>query len=216
LQRLIGKSFAFDCVGLAKAIAWEWNANWNHARGGSRYGINGVSDQTSTGMFNRSSDISTDFSSIQVGEAVHMIGHIGFYIGDGKVIEATPIWADGVQVSNLSQRNWLRHGKLYFVDYTSKPEWEMLIDKYTDSPMLWKRFMEDISYDSLGRWFPDFLLKLNDRSGRLMEIDSWEEIIMLQMGAGREWINFINKHKDHTVGRWLPHLVVKIYNGDGV
>jgi N-acetyl-anhydromuramyl-L-alanine amidase AmpD len=46
-----------------------------------------------------------------------MRGHCGVYIGDGKVVESTPIWKNGVQITALSARKWLKHGKLPYVEY---------------------------------------------------------------------------------------------------
>ena len=210
LRTFIGKAFAKDCVGLAKSLAWGWKADWNHPRGGVRYGINGVSDQTSTTMFNRSTNISTDFTTIKPGEAVHMIGHIGFYIGNSKVIEATPIWQDGVQITYLGQRNWLRHGELYFVDYSRRPEWQEIIFTKMSSPQMWLDFAKEIEKDSLGRWFPDFVIKLNESDGQNWRGRNWEEIIHGKMSASREWVNFIRRFTNHPTARFLPIFVEKL------
>lgn len=44
-------------------------------------------------------NVSTDFSRIEVGEAVWMEGHIGVYIGDGLAVECTPCWDNKVQIT---------------------------------------------------------------------------------------------------------------------
>ena len=77
-------------------------------------------------------NVSTDFSNIQKGEAVWVKGHIGVYIGDGKVIECTPKWSvsPGVKISYLENlgfkggysRTWTKHGFLPWVNYTEKKE----------------------------------------------------------------------------------------------
>ena len=77
-------------------------------------------------MINACNDVSTDFRSIQVGEAVWIPGHIGIYIGDGLAVECTPAWKDGVQItavhnigkkSGYNGRSWTKHGKLPYVAY---------------------------------------------------------------------------------------------------
>lgn len=124
------KGFIFDCVGLIKGILWGWDANLSKSYGGAGYACNGVPDIDAKQMINRCHNISTDFSKILPGEPVWMDGHIGIYIGDGKVVEATPKWNNGVQIStctNVSSkviagtvggRRWTKHGKLPWVDYS--------------------------------------------------------------------------------------------------
>lgn len=132
LRSLIGKNvYAFDCVGLIKGILWGWRGDPNPSgHGGAKYQANNLPDIDANVMINRCKDVSTDFSKIVPGCAVWMQGHIGVYIGDGKVIEATPSWADGVQttaclnigsISGLNGRRWTKHGKLPWVEYVAEP-----------------------------------------------------------------------------------------------
>lgn len=117
-RNLIGKNyFGFDCVCLIKGILWGWNGDTSKAHGGAVYGSNGVPDTDANGMINKCYNISTDFNNITPGEAVWLSGHIGVYIGNGQVVECTPIWKDGVQITNLNQRNWVKHGKLPYITY---------------------------------------------------------------------------------------------------
>ncbi len=69
---------------------------------------------------------STDFRNIVPGEAVWLKGHIGVYIGGGKVIECTPAFKNCVQVtaclnigaiSGMNGRRWNKHGKLPYIIY---------------------------------------------------------------------------------------------------
>ena len=125
-------TFFFDCCGLAKGIAWMFEGDPNLVYGGAVYKSNGVPDEDETAMMNSCLDISGDFSNLLPGEALGISGHIGFYIGDGKAVEATPAWLNGVQrtwVSNVvgykpneAARLWARHGKLPFIDYGQQPE----------------------------------------------------------------------------------------------
>lgn len=127
LRKLIGKGyFAFDCVNLIKGILWGWNGDASKSYGGAKYASNGVPDVSANGMLTKLLNVSTDFSKIEVGEAVWMEGHIGVYIGEGKVIECTPSWKNGVQItaclnigsiSGLNGRRWVKHGKLPYITY---------------------------------------------------------------------------------------------------
>lgn len=124
------KGFIFDCVGLIKGIFWGWCEDLSKKYGGAGYACNGVPDVSANGMIQKCSDVSTDFSTIVPGEAVWMSGHIGIYIGDGVVVEATPKWKNGVQKSTcgnvkaslvtgtVGSRKWTKHGKLPWVDYS--------------------------------------------------------------------------------------------------
>lgn len=119
-------TFGFDCVCLIKGLLWGWNGDVSKTYGGAGYAINGVPDIGADTMIKKCKDVSTDFSKIQVGEAVWMPGHIGVYIGDGLAVECTPIWKDGVQITAVanigrkegySLRKWEQHGKLPYVTY---------------------------------------------------------------------------------------------------
>lgn len=104
---LYGKGYlGYDCVGLVKGVLWE---------GG--YATNGVPDISADVMIDRCKSVSSDFSSITVGEFVWLKGHCGIYIGEGKVVESTPAWSNGVQITNLSARNWKKHGRLPYIEY---------------------------------------------------------------------------------------------------
>ena len=118
--------FAFDCVGLIKAILWDWCADETRIYGGATYKSNGVPDIGTESIINRCSDVSTDFSKIQAGELLWMSGHVGIYIGNGYAIEATSAWDAKVQksvVTNIKSagsahgRKWTKHGKLPWVEY---------------------------------------------------------------------------------------------------
>lgn len=123
-------TFAFDCVCLPKGILWGWTGDLTKKDGGAVYGSNGVPDCTVEYMINACPDASTNFSNICPGEVLYMSGHIGVYIGEGVVIECTPIWNNSVQYSwlgNLPEykkghyRIWTKHGHLPWVDYGSQP-----------------------------------------------------------------------------------------------
>lgn len=113
-------TFGFDCVGLIKGVLWGWNGATDKIYGGAEYASKGVPDINADTMIAKCSTISTDFSTIEIGEAVWIPGHIGVYIGDGKVVECSPQWKNGVQIT--SKRKWQKHGKLPYITYSSKGE----------------------------------------------------------------------------------------------
>lgn len=121
-------TFAFDCVGLIKGIAWGWKGDVNAHYGGATYAANGVNDVNAEGMLATCAGVSTNFNGILPGEAVWKQGHIGVYIGGGLAVECTPAWYDKVQITavgNLGDvpgynvRTWTKHGKLPWVDYSA-------------------------------------------------------------------------------------------------
>lgn len=124
------KGFLFDCVGLIKGILWGWSGDMSKTYGGAGYACNGVPDWGADTMIRQCKEVSTNFTKIVRGEAVWMEGHIGIYLGNGIVAEATPRWKWGVQLStctNISAkqisgtvgtRKWTSHGKLPWVDYS--------------------------------------------------------------------------------------------------
>lgn len=124
-------TFGFDCVNLIKGVLWGWNGNVNDQYGGAVYKANGVPDTNANGLFEKYCyDKSNDFSKIVAGEFVWMNGHIGVYIGDGLVVECTPVWANKVQItacgnigkkSGYNTRTWTSHGKSQFIEYTNDP-----------------------------------------------------------------------------------------------
>ena len=121
LKKLVGKNyFAFDCIGLIKGVLWGWNGSTGSPYGGAKYKTNGMPDTSANGYIKLCKSVSTDFSNIEPGEAVWMPGHIGVYIGNGDVIEATPSWQNGVQVVKLSARKWEKHGKMPQLTYVTE------------------------------------------------------------------------------------------------
>ena len=127
LRKLIGKGyFGFDCVNLTKGLLWGWNGNKNAIYGGAKYASNGVPDTTADGMINLCKEVSTNFSDVEIGEALWTPGHWGIYIGDGLAVECTPAWKNGCQITAVGNigakpgyytRIWKKHGKLPYISY---------------------------------------------------------------------------------------------------
>lgn len=117
-------TWGFDCVCLIKSVLWGWKGDYNATYGGAKYASNGVPDINADQMINVCKGVSTDFSKIEVGEAVWLKGHIGVYIGDGLAVECTPAWDNCVQITSCNcdkkgynRRNWTKHGKLPYITY---------------------------------------------------------------------------------------------------
>ena len=122
-------TFGFDCVCLIKGVLWGWKGDKNAVYGGASYACNGVPDIGADTMITVCKNISTDFSKIEIGEAVWMEGHIGVYVGDGLAVECTPRWDNKVQitacnrsVSGYNRRNWTKHGRLPYVTYVQQTQ----------------------------------------------------------------------------------------------
>lgn len=131
IQAATSKTFGFDCVCLIKGLLWGWEGDASKAYGGAVYASNGVPDIDADFMINACSGVSTDFSNIQVGEALWLPGHIGIYVGNGLAVECTYRWKDGVQITAVHNigtkagyngRAWTKHGKLPYVTYDGQTE----------------------------------------------------------------------------------------------
>ncbi len=101
-----------DCVGLIKGYSWYDTDSRCFG-----YDINGMHDVGANGMYNNAvekGDISTLPET--VGIAVWKEGHIGVYIGDGKVIEARGT-EEGVIMSRLTDVEWTAWLKIPYIEY---------------------------------------------------------------------------------------------------
>lgn len=142
-------TFAVDCVGVLKALFWDWSGKLNSVYGGATYAANGVPDLNADQMIERCLGVSADFSKIEVGEACWKQGHIGVYVGDGLCVECTPSWEDKVQItavanidskSGYNARTWTKHGKLPWLEYvqeTPQPEADPepeIVEPFVDVP----------------------------------------------------------------------------------
>ena len=132
IEAAAADTFGFDCSGLIKGLLWGWCGEIDANYGGAIYGSNGVQDQNADTIIANCREVSQDFSDLRVGEAVWLPGHIGVYIGDGLAVEATPKWADGVQITacncqidGYKTRTWQKHGCLPWIRYESSAVLEL-------------------------------------------------------------------------------------------
>lgn len=148
INKASADTFGFDCVCLIKGVLWGWNGNKNHVYGGANYNSNGVPDVGTETILNYCYDVAYTFNKIEVGELLHMNGHVGIYIGDGLAVECTPAWDNKVQITAVGNigkkegyntRKWTSHGKMKWLTYEEKQETHPLA-KYTDeelAKMVW-------------------------------------------------------------------------------
>lgn len=148
-----GKSWGWDCVCLIKGILWGWDDDKSKPRGGGAvYRSNGVPDIGDNTLYNVCLKKSNDFNKIEVGELVWMNGHVGIYVGDGNVIEATTGFRQNGVIKSQIDKNgnrtykgkggspkWQGHGFLPYVDYNEEEyfvpgkSYKLLYDKYLRS-----------------------------------------------------------------------------------
>ena len=120
-------TFFFDCVCLGKGILWGWYGATGKRYGGAKYASNGVPDFTATSVPKHCTTWSDNMGDeLTVGEwlverdANGTIDHVGYYVGNGYVIEASPRGSDGVQYNPLSARAWCGHGRIKYLDYVEE------------------------------------------------------------------------------------------------
>ena len=140
----------FDCVLSVKCLLWQFAADKNKFRGGTKYESNGVPDFSCNGALNYCSDVSTNFEHLVAGEYLCMKGtkynHTGIYLGNGKVFEDTTGWgtkkaiissidSKGTRSYNgVKNLKWTYHGKLKWIDYSQEP-------KPVNQVMIWQEAM---------------------------------------------------------------------------
>ena len=103
-----------DCVGLIKGYGWLDPDTLE-----IEYGTNGMPDIGADGMYN-SAAVSGPMTTMPdvPGIAVWKSGHIGIYVGNGKVIEAMGT-KYGVVKTNLDDRSWTAWLEIPYINYNT-------------------------------------------------------------------------------------------------
>ena len=106
-----------DCIGLIKGYGWL-----NTQTGAIEYGTNGMPDIGADTMFNNATEKGTIDTLPEIpGLALWHSGHIGIYIGGGKVIHAANT-QDGVIISDVSGSGFTHWLKIPYITYTENTE----------------------------------------------------------------------------------------------
>lgn len=112
----LGKRCA-DCVGLIKGYGW-----YNPESGEVEYGSNGMADVDAGGMYDAATEKGVLSTMPDIpGLAVWQQGHIGIYVGDGKVVEAMTTTV-GVVTTDLNNRGWTHWLKIPYINYIEEQE----------------------------------------------------------------------------------------------
>lgn len=115
-QNWLGRRTA-DCVGLIKGYGWL-----DPETKEVNYGTNGMPDIGADAMYEYASEKGTiDTIPEILGLAVWHEGHIGIYIGNGKVVQAANTTA-GVILTNLSDTAWTHWLKVPYISYVEEQE----------------------------------------------------------------------------------------------
>jgi hypothetical protein len=184
IQAATSDTFGFDCVCLIKGILWGWRGALNTNYGGASYKSNGVPDIGADSMIKVCLDVSTDFSKIEIGEAVWMEGHIGVYVGGGLAVECTPKWDNKVQltacnqtVSGYNRRNWTKHGKLPYITYIKQDEEVLVTPTFNllDVVKIKKGVTTYANGKTMSSWVPTAKLYVREISGDKVVISTLKE-----------------------------------------
>lgn len=109
-----------DCIGLIKGYCW-----YDPATGHINYATNGMPDINADYMASSVAEKGSIDTIPEIpGLAVWRSGHIGIYIGNGKVVEAKATKI-GVVETNLSDGTWTHWIKIPYINYieeTTEPE----------------------------------------------------------------------------------------------
>lgn len=110
-------TFCFDCSGLVKGILWGFCGAPKMPYGGAKYAGGGVPDLNAAGLIDACKNVRSADAVMVPGELLYMPGHCGIYAGYDKVIECSPKWKNGVQITDLHARKWKKCGLLPYIDY---------------------------------------------------------------------------------------------------
>ena len=131
-KHIAAKEVCADCIGAAKGYAWTnggegvVEAIGNDTSITSKYGSNKCPDKGANSMFAYAKDKGMPWGTIStipeiVGLAVTFSGHVGYYVGNGKVIEFKG-FSYGCKETVLSSGKWTHWYMLPFIDYGTEAD----------------------------------------------------------------------------------------------
>lgn len=126
-QDISEKKVCADCIGAVKGYAWTGGGlgvlesvgtDKSYA---SSYGSHGCPDKGADSMFTYAKSKGAEWGGIDtlpevVGLALHKEGHVGYYVGNGEVVEWKS-FADGCVKTKVAGRGWTSWYRLPFLDY---------------------------------------------------------------------------------------------------
>ena len=125
LRRYINSALGCDCCGLIKWYLMTDGGRLSTPVYSSKY------DKNTSMWYNAATEKGKISTMPEIaGLAVYKNGHIGVYIGNGKVIECTlSSRGDGVVYSNLSAEKWTHWLKIPYIEYSTTISVKENVDK---------------------------------------------------------------------------------------
>lgn len=139
-----GSYYSWDCWNLPKSLIWGWHEDSRVGYYQPQNASTGLGDWGGSKILSCCTEVSSDWTNVPVGS--FMLSpkgdHAGIYVGERiinskcyNVVECTPKWKCGVQLSYVSQSGgrypyqggtkasvgWAKHGKLPWIDYSEQP-----------------------------------------------------------------------------------------------
>lgn len=149
-----------DCVGIVKGYHWSDTPTAKPI-----YKANGFPDTSADGMYSYCKKKSTNMSKMPdvPGILVFMSGHVGMYIGNGKVVEARG-HAYGVVRTNLKNRPWTKWSYdpdlVYDTETATAPTQDTTTNPYTEPTSLLRKGAKDKAGESAVKWVQWHLSRL--------------------------------------------------------
>lgn len=139
-----GSYYTWDCWNLPKSLIWGWHEDSRVGYYQPQNPKTGLGDWGGAKILSCCTEVSSDWSNAPIGAFMLSTdnGHAGIYIGERiinskcyNVVECTPKWNGGVQLSYVSASGgrypykdgqkasigWAKFGKLPWIDYSEQP-----------------------------------------------------------------------------------------------